>query len=192
MEEYRYQQFLYLIIPFITGFECFVSANQERKVMGKESAKAIIMDVGGYVFAGLIPALVLFTILCLAQHRLPLLEQVLHRVDRYGVMFFFLGSWWQIFLITGLRARRAATSEKPLFGCVWCPYLALGAFISALVLWSAPFGLMWFSVFWFVASYGVLNLFDVSAAKVSKVFLIIAGLTFFCENIFFAVFDAIV
>jgi hypothetical protein len=92
-----------------------------------------------------------------------------HRMT--AVMFFFLGSWWQIFLITGLRARRAAAVGKPLFTCVWCPYLVLGLFVSALILWTAPFGLMWFSVFWFAASYGILNLFDVSALKVSKVFL---------------------
>ena len=138
MESYRYLQFLYLIIPLTVGIEFFLTAQQERRTLSKESAVAIIMDAGGYVFTALIPALFLFTIFSLSLHRLPLPEQFLHRMDRYGVMFFFLGAWWQIFLITGLRARRAASAGKPIFTCVWCPYLALGLFVSALILWTAP------------------------------------------------------
>jgi hypothetical protein len=192
MESYRYLQFLYLIIPVTVGIEFFLTAQQERKALNKESAVAVIMDIGGYVFTALIPALFLFTILSLSQHRLALPEQFLHRIDRYGVLFFFLGSWWQIFLITSLRARRAASSGKPIFSCVWCPYLVLGMYVSALILWTTPFGLMWFSVFWFAASYGILNLFSVSAAKVSRVFLVFAAITFFGENIFFVILDAII
>ena len=192
MESYRYQQFLYLIIPLFVGIELFLTAQHERRTLSKESAAAIIMDAGGYFFTTLIPMLFLFTILSLSQHRLQLSGEVLHRVDRYGVMFFFLGAWWQIFLITGLRARRAAVAGKPIFSCVWCPYLALGLFVSALILWSAPFGLMWLSVFWFAASYGVLNIFDLSTPKVSRVFFIMAGLMFIGENFFFMIMDAIV
>jgi hypothetical protein len=192
MESYRYLQLLYLVIPLTVGIEFFLTAQQERRILSKESAVAVMMDAGGYIFTALIPALFLLTILSLSLHRLPLPEQFLHRMDRYGVMFFFLGSWWQIFLITGLRARRAAAAGKPIFTCVWCPYLVLGLFVSALVLWTAPFGLMWFSVFWFAASYGILNVFDVSASKVSRVFLILAGLTFLGENFFFVILDAII
>ncbi len=192
MESYRYQQFLYLIIPLTVGIEFFLTAQQERRTLSKETAVAVMMDVGGYLFTALVPALFLFTIFSLSRHRLPLPEQFLHRMDRYGVMFFFLGSWWQIFLITGLRARRAAAAGKAIFTCVWCPYLALGLFVSALILWTAPFGLMWFSVFWFAASYGILYLFDVSAPKVSKVFFVLAGITFVCENFFFVILDAII
>ena len=65
-------------------------------------------------------------------------------------------------------------------------------FSLVLILWTAPFGLMWFSVFWFAASYGILYLFDVSALKVSKVFLVLAGLTFLGENFFFVILDAII
>jgi len=192
MESYRYLQFLYLIIPITVGIEFFLSAQQERKTLHKESAVAVIMDAGGYLFTALIPALFLFTIVGLSQRRLALPEQFLHRIDRYGVLFFFLGSWWQIFLITALRARRAASSGKPIFSCVWCPYLLLGLYVSALILWTAPFGLMWFSLFWFAASFGILTLFDMPAAKVSAIFLVLAGLTFIGENFFFVILDAII
>ncbi len=192
MEGYRYQQFAYLIIPLLTGVEFFRGAKAERAKMGGESARAVAMDSLGYAFTALVPALFLFTILSIEYHRLPLLVQVLHRIDRYGVMFFFLGAWWQIFLITALRARRVASGGASMLYSVWLPYLALGAFISALVLWVAPFNLMWVSFFWFVASFGLLAVIGTSAAKVSKIFLVLTIVVLIGENIFFIILDAIV
>jgi hypothetical protein len=192
MEGYRYQQFMYLIIPLIAGIEFFRTAKLRRQLLGKETRASITMDACGYGFIAFVPAIFVFTILSVEYHRFPLLEHVLHRFDRYGVMFFFLGSWWQIFLITALRARRAAMIGKPLLVSVWVPYLVLGAFISALILWAAPFNLMWVSVFWFVASFGLLWAIKVSPDKVCKVFMSLAVVVFVSENIFFVILDAIV
>ena len=192
MEGYRFQQFAYLIIPLMTGIEFFRCARSVRKKTGGESARAVTMDACGYAFIGFIPAVFLFTIFSLEYHRFPLLVQVLHRFDRYGVMFFFLGSWWQVFLITALRARRAADSGKAPLLSVWVPYLVLGVFISALILWVAPFNLMWVSIFWFVASFGLLAAIRVSADRVCKVFMILALVVLVGENILFVVLDAIV
>lgn len=192
MEGYRYQQFAYLIIPLIAGIEFFRCARSVRSRTGRESARAVVMDACGYVFLVLVPALYFFTILGLEYQRFPLLTQMLHRFDRYGVMFLFLGAWWQVFLITGLRARRTADSGGPLFRSVWVPYLALGFFISALILWVAPFNLMWFSIFWFIGSFGVLTASRMSGEKVCKVFFILAGVIFIGENILFIILDAIV
>ena len=114
------------------------------------------------------------------------------RFDRYGVMFFFLGSWWQVFLITALRARRTADNGGSLLFSVWVPYLVLGAFISALILWVAPFNLMWVSIFWFVASFGLFAAIRVSADKICKVFMILAIVVLVGENILFVILDAIV
>ena len=192
MEGYRYQQFAYLIIPLMTGVEFFRCARSARKNSGKESPGAVAMDACGYLFISLIPAIFLFTIFSLEYRRLPLLAQVLHRFDRYGVMFFFLGAWWQVFLITALRAKRAADRGGPMFLSVWLPYLALGAYISALVLWVAPWNLMWISVLWFVASSGILALVGASAGKVSKIFMVLAGVVLVGENLLFIILDAIV
>ena len=112
MESYRYQQLAYLIVPLTTGVEFFLTAREDRRTSGRESTRAVIMDALGYVFLGIIPALFLFTIYSLENHRLPLLVQVLHRLDHYGVMFFFFGAWWQVFLITSLRARRATDGSR--------------------------------------------------------------------------------
>ncbi len=192
MEGYRYQQFAYLVIPLIAGVELFRCARSERKRTGNESARAVTMDACGYIFAGFIPAIFLFTIFSLEYHRFPLMVQVLHRFDRYGVMFFFLGAWWQVFLITALRARRTADGGGSLFRSVWLPYLVLGGFISALILWVAPFALMWVSVFWFVASFLLFAAIGASADKLCKVFLALAVFVFVGENILFIVLDAIV
>ncbi len=192
MEGYRYQQFAYLIIPLLTGIEFFRCARSVRKQAGKESARTVTMDACGYAFIGFIPIVFLFTIFSLEYNRFPLLVQVLHRFDRYGVMFFFLGSWWQVFLITALRARRTATTGGSLILSVWVPYLVLGAFISALILWVAPFNLMWVSIVWFIASFGLLAAIRVPADKLCKVFLILAVVVLVGENILFVVLDAIV
>jgi len=192
MEGYRWQQLAYLVIPLTAGVEFFLTAKAERKKEGKESAKAVAMDVFGYGFVALIPALFLFTIFNIERKRLPQMELVLHRLDRYGVMFFFLGGWWQIFLITALRARRVATQGGKCFFQVWCPYLLFGAFISALVLWVAPWNLMWDSFFWFVASFGICGLINVSPSKLAKIFMILAILVLIGENILFIILDAIV
>ena len=192
MEGYRYQQFSYLIVPLTTGIELFLTARAERKKSGKESAKSVVMDALGYVFLGIVPALFLFTIYSIENHRLETISQVLHRLDRYGVMFFFLGSWWQVFLITALRAMRAADRGAGIFVTVWVPYLAFGAFISALILWVAPWNLMWVSFFWFISTFCVFGALGVSPGKVSKIFLILTILVFAAENFFFIILDAIV
>jgi hypothetical protein len=192
MEGYRLQQFAYLIVPLTAGVEFFVTARAERKKTGKESVKAVAMDVCGYAFVALIPALFFFTIFSLEYKRFPLIAQALHRFDRYGVMFFFLGAWWQVFLITALRARRAVDRGGELLVPVWLPYLAFGSFISALILWAAPWNLMWVSVFWFVATFGLLAVIGVSPAKVSKIFMVLAVLILLSENFLFIILDAIV
>jgi hypothetical protein len=192
MEGYRYQQFAYLLIPLIAGVELFRCSRSERKKSGKESAGAVAMDACGYVFTAFIPAVFLFTILSLEYHRFTLIAQVLYRFDRYGVMFFYLGAWWQVFLITALKARRTANAGGSLFLSVWLPYLLLGAFISALILWVAPWCLMWVSVFWFIASFGLFAVIGLSPDQLCKVFLGFAGFIFFGENLFFMVLDAIV
>lgn len=192
MEGYRYQQFAYLTIPLIAGIEFFRNARFIRRKTGQESARAVTLDACGYGFIAFVPAIFVFTIFSLESHRFPLLEQVLHRFDRYGVMFLFLGSWWQVFLITALRARRNADGEGSMVISVWLPYVILGAFISALILWVAPFNLMWVSIFWFIASFGLLAGLRVSPHKVCRVFMILAAVVFIAENILFIVLDAIV
>lgn len=192
MEEYRYRQMVYLIVPLVAGIEFFRNARFVRNQAGRESAKALSLDACGLGFIAIIPAIVLFTIFSLEYKRFLVPEQLLHRFDRYAVMFLFLGSWWQVFMITALRARRTADEGGSMLRAVWLPYLLLGCFISALILWVAPFNLMWVSVFWFVASFAILAWLKVAPDNVCHVFMVLAVAVFMGDNILFIVLDAII
>ncbi len=192
MEGYRYQQLAYLIIPILLGTDFFKTARVVRSRAAKETAWTVIMEGLGYAFIVLLPALFLFTIISIEYRHLPLFTALLHRFDRYCVMFFFLGSWWQVFLLTALRARRVADGEKHVRATIWVPYLLCGAFISGLILWAAPWNLMWVSVFWFVASCGIFLVLDTPPLKIYKTFLVLAIVGLIVENILFMALDAIV
>jgi hypothetical protein len=192
METYRYLQIAYLIVPMVLGVEFFLSAKTERRKEEKKIVSPVFLNAFGYVFSALIPALFLFTIFSLEYKRFPSIDKVFHGLDRYGVMFCYLGAWWQVFLILALRARRSVDQGGKSFLWVWSPYLVFGAFISALVLWVAPWGLMWVSFLWFVATSGFCGLLRVSPTVVSEMFMVLALLIFIVENIFFIILDAIV
>jgi len=192
MEGYRLQQLVYLVLPIMLGVEFFLNARDERGKTGRESAGALALDALGFVFAGIVPAVFVLTILGLDFQLFPFQDSTLHRLDRYGVMFCFLGSWWQVFLLTGLRARRTAANGKSAVSTVLVPYILAGAFISALILWVAPWNLMWVSIFWFVISAGVLAGLKVSTATIARVFLVFAVLGFLGENVLFVWLDAVV
>lgn len=192
MEGYRFQQLAYLILPIVLGAEFFLNAHAERKKAGRESPGALALDVMGFLFAAGIPAIILITIVTLEFGILPLQQSTLHRMDRYGVMFMFLGSWWQVFLLGGLRARRAGSGEGRTLTSVLMPYLLFGVYISALILWVAPWNLMWVSIFWFVATFAVMAGFRMSAPRMARVFLALALFGFFGENILFLWLDAVV
>ncbi len=191
MQGYRFQQLAYLIVPLMVGFEMFMSARVERNKAGRESAGALALDIFGFVFAAVVPAVFLLTIATLEFNLFPLQEQTLHRLDRYAVMFMFLGAWWQVFLLAGLRARRIEDGENVLRP-VLLPYFVLGAFVSALILWVAPWNLMWVSIGWFVLTAAVLAGFKVKPAKVARVFMVLALFGFFGENVLFIFLDSVV
>jgi len=192
MEGYRFQQLAYLVLPVFLGVEFFLNARSERGRAGRESPGALALDLLGFVFAAGVPAIVILTVAAIEFKAFPLQESTLHRLDRYGVMFMFLGSWWQVFLLGGLRARRVASGEGRPLTTVLLPYLLFGVFISALILWVAPWNLMWISVFWFLITFGVLAGFRVAPPKMARFFLVLAALGFLGENLLFIWLDAVV
>lgn len=112
-------------------------------------------------------------------------KDTLERLHRYGVMFFFLGAWWQVYIISALRARRLKDEGRRLHVLVLGPFLALGLFVSFLVLWVSPIGL-----FVFVSS--VLYVFRARPKTMEKVFRGMAAVTFFFMNVLFVWLDAVV
>jgi hypothetical protein len=184
VEAYRYQELAYLIVPIMLGMEFFMTARSERKGGGETPFGSYVLDFFGFVFAALIPAIFIFTIWTLETERFVLHHNTLARFDRYAVLFFFLGAWWQVYMLAALRARRMREMNVSDW-YIWLPYIGLGVFISFLILWVSPWKMKWVSVFWFVFTFSVLKLLKVSAKGIEKVFWFLAIFTFVSENLLF-------
>ncbi|HHN66281.1 MAG TPA: hypothetical protein ENK09_13070 [Nitrospirae bacterium] len=190
MEAYRYQELVYLVVPVILGVEFFLNAKEEKK--GKEDVPlgSYVLDLCGFVFTALVPAVFILTIWAIETKAFPLREETLARFDRYAVMFLFMGAWWQVYMIGALRIRRLR--ERLCFINMWAPFLGLGVFISLLVLWVSPWGLKWVSIIWFLILTGVFSAIRLKPKTLERVFWVLAGITFLLENILFIWLETVV
>lgn len=190
MEGYRYQELVYLVVPISLGLEFFMAARKEKASDGARPLGAYILDLCGLIFTAVIPAMFIFTIVCIETKAFPLRLDTLARFDRYGVMFMFLGAWWQVYIWAALRARRFPPEQY--LKKLWLPFLVAGIYISLLILWVSPWGLKWVSIIWFFALTGLLVLFKAGPRTVEKTMWVLAGLTFLIENIFFLWLETLV
>ncbi|HWR59071.1 MAG TPA: hypothetical protein VN328_09310, partial [Thermodesulfovibrionales bacterium] len=150
-----------------------------------------VLDFFGFLFTALIPAIFIFTIWAVETRAFPLQDMTLARLDRYAVLFFFMGSWWQVHMIGALRARRM--KKKPAPGWyLWGPYIGLGIFISFLILWVSPFNMKWASLVWFLVVFGAFGLSKAKARTVERTFWIFCVLFFIVENILFIFLETVV
>lgn len=129
METYRYQQLAYLIVPIMLGIEFFLCAKAERHEKEGTPLGSYLLDLFGFVFMALIPAVFIFTIWALEYKLFQQQIIFLARLDRYIVLFFFFGAWWQIYMFGALRARRIQKIEDKKW-YLSIPFLVLGLFIS--------------------------------------------------------------
>ena len=191
MEVYRYQQFAYLVVPVLLGIEFFICARDEKK--GKEEIPLgfYVLDFFGFLFMAVIPALFIFTIWAVETKSFPQQIMPLARLDRYGVLFFFMGAWWQVYLFGALRARRMVNERKNMF-YYWVPFLALGIFISLLVLWVSPWNLKWISVAWFFLIFGSLNVLKARFKIIERTMWVLTGFTFIIENALFIWLESVI
>ncbi len=190
METYRYQELVYLVVPISLGMEFFMAGRRERAMDGSRPLGAYILDLCGFLFTALVPAMFVFTIVCIETNAFPLRMDTLARFDRYGVMFLFLGAWWQVYIWAALRARRFPPEQY--LKKLWLPFLGAGIYISLLILWVSPWGLKWASMVWFFALTALMVLFKAGPRAVEKTMWVLAGLTFVIENIFFVWLETLV
>ncbi|MEW6108291.1 MAG: hypothetical protein AB1632_03845 [Nitrospirota bacterium] len=191
MEAYRYQQFAYLIVPIMLGMEFFICARDERKGKEETNLGYYILELLGFVFMTLFPAVFIFTIWAIETKAFPGQSIPLARLDRYAVLFFFMGAWWQVYMFGALRARRLVRSEtKKLY--LWMPFLGLGAFISFLILWVSPWNLKWISVAWFFLIFAALNILRAKPKMVERTMWALAAVTFFFENVLFIWLESVI
>lgn len=191
MTAIRYPELAYLIVPVLLGFEFFMSAKAEKGERVDTPLGAYVLDFFGFLFMALIPAIFIFTIWAVETKAFPLQEMALARLDRYAVMFFFLGSWWQVHMIAALRSRRVRQEDVAKW-YVFLPYLVLGIFISFLILWVAPFQLKWVSVAWFLLVFGILRLTKAKPKTLERVFWVLAVFFFLIENVMFIFMETVV
>ncbi len=191
MEAYRYQELAYLVVPVMLGMEFFMCARDEKRIGLDSTLGSYLLEVSGFIFMALIPAIFIFTIWAVETKRFPLQELTLARLDRYGVLFFFMGAWWQVYIFGALRARRMERKEAGK-GYLWIPFLSLGLFISILVLWVSPWNLKWVSAIWFFLIFGILNIIKARPKTIEKTMWILAAITFLVENILFLWLESVV
>ena len=150
-----------------------------------------MLDFFGFLFMALVPAIFIFTIWTVETKIFPLQDITLARLDRYGVLFLFLGSWWQVHMIGALRARRFAGHGAANWR-LWAPYLGLGTFISLLILWVSPFHMKWASIAWFFLIFGILRLSKAKPRTIERVLWILTVFLFIVENIAFLFMETVV
>ncbi|MCL4476093.1 MAG: hypothetical protein M1508_07700 [Nitrospirae bacterium] len=191
MNAYRYQELAYLIIPVLLGLEFFISAKDEKKEKEETPLGSYMLDFFGFLFMALIPAIFIFTIWAVETKAFPVQDMSLARLDRYAVLFFFMGSWWQVHMIGALRARRLGEKNAGKWYAL-APYLILGIFISFLILWVSPFHLKWVSVIWFFMVFGILRVSKARAKTMERVFWVLTVFFFILENVMFIFLETVV
>ncbi len=191
MEAYRYQQLAYLVVPVMLGMEFFMAAREEKKGGEETPLGFFVLETLGFFFMAFLPAIFVFTIWAVESKSFPLQNVPLARFDRYAVLFFFMGSWWQVYIFAALRARRMTRKEVER-AYLWVPFIFLGVFISLLVLWVSPWNLKWISAGWFALLAGALLLIKAGPKAVERTMWVLAGLTFFAENIMFIWLESVV
>lgn len=191
MESYRYQQLAYLIIPVLLGLEFFICAKDEKNNREETPLGSYVLDFLGFLFTALIPAIFIFTIWAVESKAFPSQGMMLARLDRYAVLFLFMGSWWQVHIIAALIARRMKKREGSKW-YLWIPYLILGFFISFLILWVSPFNMKWASIIWFLLVFGILNISRARPKTIERILWIISAGFFIIENILFIFLETVV
>ena len=94
-------------------------------------------------------------------------------------------------MIGALRARRMKKRQAGEW-YLWGPYLALGIYISLLILWISPFGMKWASIALFLATFGILRSTKARPNTVERVLWVLCILFFILENIGFMFMETVV
>lgn len=178
---------VWLAVPFYIGLQLSFVAQDERKANKEFSLGSYMLDAVALFFSVGLPAFMLifsFAVFKVADRH----EAVLALLFRYVVMFFFLGIWWQVFLIMSIRAYRDRGKEIK-----WLNYLAFYALLSVFTSLNAFLGGEWFlkwgSLIFFALAAPITLL---PAPKMSKAFLAVAVLGLLVQTLGFIYVSAIV
>ncbi len=137
--------FIYLVVPFYLGLQLSLLARDERAGEKARSLGSYALDIFGLMFAVGVPAL--FVVSALAIFKLSgVYPEFMGAVFQYVLMFFFLGAWWQFFVIMALKAYRDRDRGPNRLNYLLF-YAAGGIFISLNAFLGGEWFLKWMSLF---------------------------------------------
>ena len=132
-KEFLPRMMVYLAVPFYLGLQFKMAAKAEKQTF---KVNVYTMDLLGVLFSYIIPAFVIIASLGVYKYGTQY-PHVMSIVLRYGLMFLFMGMWWQLFGIMAMKAYRDWTGEAVvnkgkyiLFYAVASVFVSLTAFIG--------------------------------------------------------------
>jgi hypothetical protein len=171
---------LWLAVPFYLGLQLSFVAQDERKARQGYSVGSYLIDAVALMFAVLLPAFMLIFSLAVfkAADRHP---EALAIMFRYVVMFFYLGIWWEVFVIMAIKAYR--DRGKKINRVNYAAFYALVAIaLSINAFWGGEWFLKWLALFLFAL---VSPLLLLPPEKMSKGFLAAAVLGLILQTVGF-------
>ncbi len=178
---------VWLVVPFYIGLQLSFVAQEERKAKKEHSLGSYMLDAVALCFSVGVPAFMVlfsFAVFKVADRH----TDVLAILFRYVVMFFFLGIWWQVFLIMSIKAYRDRAGEINRL-----KYFVFYALLSVFTSLNAFLGGEWF------LKWGSLIFFAIAAPitllpprKMSMAFLAVAVLGLLLQTVGFIYVSAIV
>jgi hypothetical protein len=122
-----------LAVPFYLGLQFRMAAKVEKKTY---KINICTMDMLGLLFSVVIPVFVIISSVGIYKYGTQYPE-LMNIVFRYGLMFLFMGMWWQLFGIMAVKAYRDWTNEVEvkkgrylLFYAIASVFVSLTAFIG--------------------------------------------------------------
>lgn len=177
---------IYLAVPFYLGIQFSILAKEERRAHKDYKLGSYALDAVGLLFSVGVPALFLVSSLAIFKMDASRSE-LMAGVFRYGLMFFFLGAWWQFFGIMALKAyinkdRHVNRIRYLLF------YLGGSVFISLNLFLGGEWFLKWMSLAIFAVAAPLVIL---PCSKMCKAYLIASVAAFILQTAGFIWFSSV-
>jgi len=178
---------VWLVVPFYLGLLISFVASDERKAKKDHAVGSYMLDAVALFFSVGVPAFML--VFSFAVHKVSGRHtEALAIVFRYVVMFFYLGIWWQLFVIMAIKAYRDRNKEIKRLG-YFLFYIIASVFLSLNAFIGGEWFLKWGSLFFFAVASPILFL---SPRNMSKAFLALAVVGLVVQTIGFIYVSAMV
>jgi len=142
-KEFLPRLMVYIAVPFYLGLQFRLAAKTEKQTY---KINICTMDALGILFTVVIPLFVIISSIGVYKFgtEYPHLMSI---VFRYGLMFLFMGMWWQLFGIMAVKAYRDWTSGAEVNKVKYLLfYAAASVFVSLTAFIGGEWFLKWMSL----------------------------------------------